>query len=219
MKKLSLLGVSIALLFLTGCITIIERYKINADGSGTMEYLIDMSEMYEMMASFSDSTEKPETAEIDKSMREALPILNTIDGITNVELTGDISRYIAGVKFDFKDVKALNKALSIVLEGGSNPGSEVQYVAIKGKTFTRFSMTSKEFNKEEILSGQELDEETTKMMLESMKYTISVSFEKPVKKVTTLATYTKEDNVVLVETNFSQIFDNTEILKTIIKTK
>jgi len=52
-----------------------------------------------------------------------------------------------------------------------------------------------------------------------MKYSISVTFEKPVKKVTTLATYTKEDNVVLVETNFSQIFDNTEILKTIIKTK
>jgi hypothetical protein len=219
MKKLRILGVAFALTFLSGCITIIEKYTINADGSGTMEYVIDMSEMYEMMASFSDSAQEPESIELDKSLRDALPVLNTIDGISKVELTGDVSRYIAGIKFDFKNVQALNKALGVILEGEANTGTETQYVSLKGKTFTRFSLTSKDFNKEELLSSQELDEETTKMMLESMKYQISITLEKPVKKVTTLAHYTMEDNTVLIDSDFSQIFDNTEVLKTVIKTK
>ncbi len=219
MKKLGLIGVSVTFLLLTGCITIFEKYTIKADGSGTMEYLIDMSEMYEMMASFSDSTESMETDEIDKSMRESLPLLNSIDGVSNAVLTGDAAHFIAGIKFDFKNATALNKALAIVLEGEETAGKEIQYVAIKGKKFTRFSNTSKEFNKEELLGSQELDKETTKMMLESMKYKISVTFEKTVKKVTTLATFTKEGKTVDVESNFSQIFDNTEILKTVIKTR
>jgi hypothetical protein len=212
MKKLSLVALTIGLLLLTGCITVIEKYTINKNGSGTMEYIIDMSEMYEMMATFSDSTEDMETAEIDQSMRDAIPGLNSLDGITNVVLTDDSSKYIAGVKFDFKDVKALNQALAVLFKGKENPSTEVKYVEIKGKTFTRYNLTSDEFNKETLPGTEEIDAETMKMVLESMKYKISVNFAKPVRKVTTLANYT-------VESNFAELFDKVNILKTIIKTK
>jgi hypothetical protein len=219
MKKLSLVALTIGLLLLTGCITVIEKYTINKNGSGTMEYIIDMSEMYEMMATFSDSTEDMETAEIDQSMRDAIPGLNSLDGITNVVLTDDSSKYIAGVKFDFKDVKALNQALAVLFKGKENPSTEVKYVEIKGKTFTRYNLTSDEFNKETLPGTEEIDAETMKMVLESMKYKISVNFAKPVRKVTTLANYTVEENRVTVESNFAELFDKVNILKTIIKTK
>jgi hypothetical protein len=219
MKKLSLVALTIGLLLLTGCITVIEKYTINKNGSGTMEYIIDMSEMYEMMATFSDSTEDTETAEIDQSMRDAIPGLNSLDGITNVVLTDDSSKYIAGVKFDFKDVKALNQALAVLFKGKENPSTEVKYVEIKGKTFTRYNLTSDEFNKETLPGTEEIDAETMKMVLESMKYKISVNFAKPVRKVTTLANYTVEENRVTVESNFAELFDKVNILKTIIKTK
>jgi hypothetical protein len=219
MKQFFLLALFMGLLFLSGCITIIEKYTIHKDGSGSMEYIIDMSEMYEMMASFTDSTEENETMELDQSLRVALPVLSNTNGISNVELTGDISRYIAGIKFDFKDTESLNQALAVILEGEESSGTPAQYVEIKGKNFTRFSLTSKEFNKEDLLGSQEFDTETTKSILESMKYKISVSFDKKVKKVTTLANFTQDEKTVLIEANFSDIFDNTEILKTTIKTK
>jgi hypothetical protein len=47
----------------------------------------------------------------------------------------------------------------------------------------------------------------------------AIEFEKPVKKVTSKATFTQEDNKVTVETNFSEIFGTEDFLKTIIKTK
>ena len=219
MKKLLLFSFSASLLLLTSCITIFEKYKINADGSGTLEYIIDMSEMYEMMAAFSDSTEEMDMSGFDESMRETLPGLKNLSGISNIELTGNPTKFIAGVKFDFNNFDALNKAMAILFMNEEKSEDKTKYVEIKGKNFTRFGLTSKEFNKEALLGSEELDEETMKTLLESMKYKISVEFEKPVKKVTSMAVLTQEKNSVLIETNLSEIFNNSDYLKTIIKTK
>jgi hypothetical protein len=219
MKKLSLFALVAALSFLTGCITIIEKYTLNKDGSGTMEYFIDMSELYQMMASFSDSTGEMESPEIDQSMREMLPGLENIEGISNIELTGDTAKYAAGIKFDFKNPNALNQAMNVLFKGEKSGTDELKYIDINGKTFTRYSLTSADFNKEELLGSEELDAETMKSVLESMKYKIIINFSKPVKKVNTLVAYTIEENTVSMETNFSEIFDKKDFLKTIIKTK
>ncbi len=219
MKRLSLFGITLALLFFTGCVTIFEKYKINADGSGTMEYIIDMSELYEMMGAFSDSTEEIESSDMDVTLREALPELENIPGITKVELTGDVTNYVAGIRFDFKDVKALNNALAILLEDEEGTAASVNYVEFKGKTFIRNGQASQQFNKEDLFGDEEMDEESTKMIMESMKYNISVEFRKPVKKVTSLANYTVENNSVTVEATFAEILDNPEFMKTTIKTK
>jgi len=219
MKKISLLAFSIALLFLSGCITIIENYTFNKDGSGTMEYKIDMSELYSMMAAFSDSTQDMNLNDLDKSMQDALPGLQNIPGISNVVLTGNVSSFTAGVKFDFKDVNSLNKALAIIFEGEDNASSENKYVEMKGKLFTRYNLTSEEFDKSKLLGTDEIDEETMKSILESMKYKISVSFAKTVKTVKCQAPYTKDGKTVNIETNFSDIFSNTDFLKTTIKTR
>jgi len=219
MKKLLLFSFSASLLLLTSCITIFEKYKINADGSGTLEYIIDMSEMYEMMAAFSDSTEEMDMSGFDESMRETLPGLKNLSGISNIELTGNPTKFIAGVKFDFNNSDALNKAMAILFMNEEKSEDKTKYVEIKGKNFTRFGLTSKEFNKEALLGSEELDQETMKTLLESMKYKISVEFEKPVKKVTSMAVLTQEKNSVLLETNLSEIFNNSDYLKTIIKTK
>jgi len=219
MKKLSLIALTTALLFLSGCITIFEKYTIHSDGSGTMEYIIDMSEMLDMMSAFSDSSQEMESPGIDETMRAALPGLEEIQGITNVELTGDNARYIAGVKFDFTDAKALNKAMAVLLTTDGSNSTDVKYVDIKGKNFTRYSRTSEEFNKETLLGSEELDAETMNMVLESMKYNITVNFDKPVKKVTSKANVTKDEKSVTLETNFSEIFDKEDYLQMIIKTK
>ncbi|MCB8999161.1 MAG: hypothetical protein H6540_03705 [Bacteroidales bacterium] len=219
MKKINLALFSLALIFLSGCITIIEKYTINADGSGSMEYLIDMSELYGMMSAMSDSSNEVNTDDLDKTMREALPGLQEISGISNIRLSGDITKYIAGIRFDFANGIALNKAMAVLLEGESTASENFSYVDIKRKTFTRYSLTSEDLNKEAILGNEDVDPETLKMILESMKYKIIVDFDKKVKKVSTLADYTIEKDTVRIETNFSEIFDNPETLKTVIKTR
>lgn len=221
MKTMKILVLCTALIFLGSCITIIEKYTLNKDGSGTLEYLIDMSELYSMMAAFSDSSGDMSNMELDQPMREALPVLEKIPGITGVELAGSKDNYTTGIKFNFSDAAALNKALSVVLSE-NNEGSEGDktYVAIKGKTFTRFGLTSSEFDKDALLGETEgMDEETMNSVLESMKYRISVNFGKPVKKVDTSASYTIEDKTVTVEANFKEIFATRDLLKTTIRTK
>jgi len=219
MRKLILISLYASLLLFSGCITIFEKYKINADGSGSLEYIIDMSEMYEMMAAFSDSTEEMEMGDFEDSMKELLPGLNSISGISNAELTGDVSKYISGIKFDFQNSEALNNAMALLFTDGDSQTEKVKYVEIKGKTFTRFGYTSSEFNKDELLGSEELDEETMTSLLESMKYNISVNFERTVKKVKKEKKDQLEDNTVTIEANFSQIFDKPDYLQTIIKTR
>lgn len=219
MKILNLLSAFLSVFLLSGCITVFEKYKINSDGSGTMEYIIDMSEMYEMIASFSDSSQEIETVELDKSLKEALPGLEQIKGISNAELTGDMKHYVAGIKFDFTGMEALNKAIAVLYKGNESETTERVYVERKGKKFTRYGQTSEEFNKETLLGSGEISAETAKMVLESMKYKISVEFARPVKKVTSLAAHTVEGNLVTIETNFSEMLDNPDFLKTFIKTK
>jgi hypothetical protein len=219
MKIFKLFAILTGLALLSGCITVYEKYTIHKNGSGTLEYTIDMSEMYEMIAAFADSSEETESMGLGQAMLDAIPAISNIDGISNAELTGDTSKYITGVKFDFKNAAALNKAIEILFEGADAATGETKYVEIKGKTFTRLSQTSREFNKEALLGSGELDEETLKSMLESMKYNISVTFDRGVKKVTTEAEYTLEDNTVSIETDLSKMFDNADILNTTIKTK
>ena len=216
MKKFILPTLIAFLLILPGCITIFEKYTINRDGSGSMEYLIDMSELYEMMAAFSDSAEEAEPVDY---MTDIVPEFNAIPGITNVALTGDPEKYLSGIRFDFKDVETLNKALSILFKSSESPGETGKYVEIKRKTFTRYSLTSEEFNKDAFQGSEEIDEETMEKVLESMKYNIEVHFEKPVRKISTKAPYTVEGNTVTIETTLADIFNREDFLKTIIKTK
>jgi hypothetical protein len=219
MKKIGLITLLAFLILFTSCITIIEKYKINKNGSGTMEYIIDMSEMYEMMSAFSDSSSAADNPEIDQSMKAVLPGLMSMEGISDVELTGDITKYIAGIRFSFDNIKSLNKAMGLLLKEADSSSEDMKYVDFRKKQFTRYSLTADEFDKEKILGSHELDPETMKSVLESMKYKIIVSFEKPVKKVSAFAQYTQEGNTVTIEANFSDIFDKPDILQAIIKTK
>lgn len=184
-----------------------------------MEYIIDMSELYSMMAAFSDSSNDMNLDDLDKSLRDALPGLQDIQGISNVNLTSNTSSFKAGLKFDFKDVSSLNRALAIIFEGEEHPGGEAKYVDLKGKVFTRYNLTSEEFNKDEILGSDEVDEETMKSILESMKYKINLNFAKKVRTVKCQAPFTREGKTVSIDANFSEIFSNTDYLKTIVKTR
>ncbi len=210
----------IPLLFLNSCLTVYEKYTLNRDGSGAMEYIIDMSELHSMMQAFSDSSgEGTNPMEIAQSFKEILPGLQDIPGITNVRLTGDADDYIYGIKYDFRDQDALNHAMAVIL--GSSDTTGIRYVEIKKKRFIRYPLTSDEITGNDLFAGQDSSSNSlAQKILDEMFYNISVTFPKRVKKVESMAETTQDkNNTVTVRATFSQILNNSEFLRTEIKTR
>lgn len=220
MKKLIVTALTASALFLSGCITIFEKYSFNKDGSGSMEYLIDMKEMYDMINAFADEEQKNEM-NLNETFGETIPELSAIPGISNVQLTGTPEEYVFGIKYDFKDVAALNAALGVLLE--KEQGKSDKYVDFNKKVFTRYYKTSDEFSKEALMGeegGEGMDESMVDEMLQGMKYKIYVNMPGKVKSVKTEAGYTMEgDKAVLIEANLLQLSENDQILKTVITSK
>jgi len=88
MKKLIIPIVIFTLVSLGSCITIVEKYSINKDGSGKMEYIVDMSEMYSLMQTLSEE-EDVQDLDVSQSFEAILPDLSILKGINNVEIAGE----------------------------------------------------------------------------------------------------------------------------------
>ncbi|MGC9341584.1 MAG: hypothetical protein ACP5E3_02700, partial [Bacteroidales bacterium] len=101
MKKLVWVFVSVGFLFLSSCITIFESYKFNRDGSGSMEYLIDLSELQSLMEVFSDSLVINDL-NFGESFEIAVPELNGMKGISNAYLAGNPAKFLFGIGFEFE---------------------------------------------------------------------------------------------------------------------
>jgi hypothetical protein len=219
MKRLRFIIPAAFMVLFSGCITIFEKYSFNKDGSGTMEYLVDMSELYSMMQAFSDSASNEEM-NLDQSFADMKPSLEAVEGISNVMLTGDTDNYIFGIKYQFRNVEALNEALGLLMN--AEGGNSEKFVDYTKKTFTRYHKTSDEFSPEALLGedNEGMDESMVEGMLEGMKYKIFVTMPGKVKSVSTNAEYVTEgSNEVRVEANFSQMVKDTELLKMVIKSK
>jgi hypothetical protein len=218
MKKLLLLLISVILVFLSGCITIFEEYKINSDGSGSMEYLVDMSELQKMMEIFSDSLDISEL-NLSGSFTSAVPDLNIMKGIHNAELAGIAESFVFGIRFDFDDMESLNRALGLLFEDNEN--STTRFVGMKRRKFTRYDATSDDFSHKSMMKeGLDIDESVMKDILDRMQYKISMSFEKEIRKVRSSAGYQqKTDNSIIMKANFNQLLDEPDYLKTVVKTR
>lgn len=205
--------------FLFGsCITISETYTIRKDGSGKMEYKIDMSELYQMIRTFSDTTDVSQL-DMGEVFETILPDLNEMEGIQHAKITGEADRYIYGVSFEFNNPEALNRALGLLME--DDPKSETRFVEMKKRKFIRHHATSDEFSREAIMGEElEVDESMMEEILSGMKYQISLNFEGKVKKVDTKAEYIKvDDRTINLEAGFDQMLDDSEFLKTTVTTR
>ncbi len=105
----------LCLLFvLQGCLTIEENYTFKKDGSGTMEYVVDLSEMAEMMKGFPGAADKNE--DMGKmNMFDNVERMKKLPGIKKVKLKKEKDGFIQRVSFQFKDVASLNGALNVLM--------------------------------------------------------------------------------------------------------
>ncbi|RMG58485.1 MAG: hypothetical protein D6722_23515 [Bacteroidetes bacterium] len=199
----------------TSCLTFEESYVFKRNGSGSMRYLIDMSEMKPMldMREGGLSDEQME----DLSYADAAAQLANLEGISGVEVLDDPENFHFGVAYDFENIEALNAALNLLLNSDEEEGVKEPHTffTMEGKTITRTHLPG-----ESPTSGlfEDEDEETAAQataFLESMTYRINFEFAKPV-KVAYAQTEAKiggrKNKALQLESNFMEIAEDAAVL-------
>ncbi|TAE46541.1 MAG: hypothetical protein EAZ89_19900 [Bacteroidetes bacterium] len=212
MKKLFryLLLLSLPLLA-TSCLTIEESYTFKNNGSGSMQYLVDLGDLGPMIAM--NSEEGGEDAFKDFDFAQYQEQLEAIEGISKVSAVKDKEAYHFGINFSFRNIEALNKALNLILRK-DNTGPEHVFFTREGNIITRKHAPESGGLPEE-LSSEDEEGESALAMLEQMKYRVKMNFAQPVEAVyagVDAQIGGKKDREVLVEGNFRQLAENSELL-------
>jgi hypothetical protein len=119
----------------TGCLTIEEQYTFKKDGSGTMTYVVDMSEMGEMIDGLSKVTkEAGGSDEPVMELDEEAAALKGLPGISKVKVSKG-KEWVRSVTFRFKDITALNAALNVLMPDST--GEQHTFFAWEGNTLVR----------------------------------------------------------------------------------
>ena len=208
------LVLAIIALFAVGCITIEENYTFKKDGSGSMEYVVDLSAFADLMKSvegLSDEKSKDDgMGEMD--MKEEAGKLKGIKGISKVKIKEEKDGFVQRLSFRFADVDALNEALNVLLPDST--GARHGFFAWEGNTLVRTNNQ----HAEEMGSDLEQDgSDTTDMsgFLKSMMYKYSFTFANDIVNTGAAATMTKESpdaRSVKFDTDFSAIAQDDKAL-------
>ncbi|MEL6194901.1 MAG: hypothetical protein AAFR66_22765, partial [Bacteroidota bacterium] len=157
-------------LSLSSCITIIESYTFHKDGSGQMEYIVDMSEISALMKMGGGMEEQDDL--MGQSKEELDKKLAGIQGISNATTFFDEDEYMFTVSFDFSSPDALNQALNDVLQ----IKSEEKIFHWNGSMISRKHQADTQMELLNELKGDE-QSEMVMSLFKDMKYICKYQFD------------------------------------------
>ncbi len=177
------------MLLLQGCLTIEENYTFKKDGSGTMEYVVDMSEMAELLKDLPGDKGKkglgPDNADMDAQLSE----LKTLPGIKKVKLKKEKDGFIQRMSLQFADITALNAALNTLKPDST--GAKHEYFRWDGNTLVR-TTDAHTRNMTSGMGGESGDSTDATGILQMMKYTFDLRFADELGDVLVAEGMTKE---------------------------
>lgn len=184
MIRLRTLLAGALILCLTSCLTIEEHYTFKKNGSGTMTYVVDLSELGELMKgleALSDEKKGSDESLDMMDLKENIAQLKAIPGLSKVKL--DQKEWVQRISFHFKDITALNAALNVLLPDSSGTGHG--FFAWEGNTLVRTNNRHaaelgeglNEVEESDSTDGEGID---TQALLGTMKYKYSFTFSEPV---------------------------------------
>ena len=169
-----------AMLLLTGCLTIEENYAFKKDGSGTMEYVIDMSQLAEMMESLSGLSDgkgkKADEPTMDLGAEAAG--LKKLSGVKKVKVKKEKDGYVQRLSFRFADLNALNSALNLIMPDSTE--RPTTFFIWDGNTLVRSNNQHALEMGEGMGAVEQADSSETEGLLKSMQYKYSFSFQEPI---------------------------------------
>jgi hypothetical protein len=172
-----------AIVLLSGCLTIEENYTFKKDGSGSMEYVVDMSGMKNMADMLGDKKAKKSSGKEEgdgpiTGSDAKIASLKKLEGIKKVKLKSEQDGFVQRISFDFKNVDALNQALNVLMPDST--GAQQTFFRWDGTTLVRTNnQYATGLGKE--MGGQDTTGVTE--VLKSMHYKYSFKFAKDVQDV------------------------------------
>lgn len=153
----------------SSCFQVIEEVTVNDNGSGTVTLTANMSQSRTKLASVMllDSVngyKVPSQAEVRKELADVAARLGKMQGISNVTHQVDFDKYIAHIRFSFKQVDNLNQVMETIFkEVKVNAGNRNSYSydvrqRIFTRTYSHLPQATAEYNKlkpadREVLQG------------------------------------------------------------------
>ncbi len=200
----------LALVLLTGCLTIEEHYTFKKDGSGSMTYVVDMSELGALMNNFGNGEGVGGEGMGTMDLSAEVANLDRLPGVSKVKLDAK-KEWVQKISFRFKDVGALNAALNELLKDSS--GTQQEFFAWDGGTLVRRNNRhayelGAGLAKDDAEQEDEEDGLGLGNMLESMKYRFSFKFSRPISGVTLAEGVQRQDpntRELKLETDFAVI--------------
>ncbi|NMM49549.1 hypothetical protein [Marinigracilibium pacificum] len=208
---------------MSSCFNFKETIFLKKNGSGTYTFTIDMSALKPMMEAFQNMADSADseadgeggptdmTKKFDKDMVKDKEILESVEGITNVESISDEDTFIFGLKFDFDNVNSLNTALNKMNKSENEDFEEREFFQYNKKSFERLNFfldkgeLQDELKDESDEDMSEAEFEQMMQMFGDMTYTTEYIFEEPVKDVS--------NNDALMTPDRKKVTIETKILK------
>jgi hypothetical protein len=200
------------LVLATGCLTIEENYAFKKDGSGSMEYVVDLSEMADLMKGLPGSGEGKDDGAGAMDMKDNLAKLKELPGVGKVKLKQEKDGFVQRLSFRFADVNALNRALNTLMPDSS--GLQHDFFRWEGNVLVR---TNNQHAQElgNGMGGEPGDSTDMTMLLQSMHYRYSFKFAKDIADTRVAEGVTKEpdgSNRVKLSTDWSVITKDPQAL-------
>ena len=199
---------------LSSCITVEETYSFKRNGSGTMKYVVDMSDLKPLLEMAGDEVEDP-FADQDMDFGAMAEKVADIEGIKKVTAIEDEENLTFGVEFKFKNVDALNRALNaLILDRGENDPQH-EFIRKEGNTYTRTHKMGEDFDPSSMFGDDSEEGQMAMGMLESMEYHINMNFKRSVETVYSEAESEFNDDrrrELEVEVSFKDLIENPELL-------
>lgn len=205
------------LMLATGCLTIEENYTFKKDGSGTMEYVVDMSAVAELMKSMEDMGGKDKEKSDDglgaMDMKDDAGKLSNIPGIKKVKVKREKDGYVQRLSFKFKDIDALNAALNVLMPDST--GKQTRFFTWEGNTLVRTNNRHATELGGDMAEDEGNDSLNMNGMLQSMQYKYSFAFADEVADTQVREGMLKETpstKKVLLNTDWSVIMKDPQVL-------
>lgn len=205
---------------LSSCIEIIDDLTLNADGSGTFKYNINLSsskvKVNSILALDSlDGKRVPSLDEIKQRIDKIAQELRAQPGITQVVVDADYTDFILRLSFDFTSLNALQDGVKAVikLESGDKPLNQMdhEWVSFEENTLRRSIPQLK------VTQSKQLDE-ADRELLKKGSYTAITRFGKEIESYSNeQAMLSKNLKAVLLRTDPYSLMQDPTLLDNTIK--
>jgi hypothetical protein len=200
---------------LSSCIEILDDITFNADGSGELNYTINLSSSKLKINSILaldtlDGKKVPDKEEIQEKISELLKVLSCQDGLSEVHLTEDYDNYLFKLSLKFNKVSDLISgvyvAIDAVEEFSEVEAADSSWISWDG---VRLSRSIPDLNAFKFRMNNEEDKELIKIG----KYTSISRFEYPVDSIVNpLAVLSKNNKAVMLRGSMFDVLQDPSIM-------